>query len=96
MTNIVNFRPAEFVNIHGKPLGLSMKQLVLRDVPKAWCHHRQAKDAAAPSGLSDFYTVRVPEYAGEAPHDQAYIGSGATEEAAWRDAYFAIKQEPEA
>lgn len=90
MSNVVQFRAAEFVNIHGKPVGVTMKQLVVRSVPDAWCHHRQVKDAASQSGESDFYTVRVPEYQGEPAEFQGFIGTGATEEAAWRDAYFQL------
>lgn len=87
MTNVVKFKPAEFVNVHGKPItGLSMKQLVLRNVPDAWCYHREwtPKDDHA----RHCYTVLVPEYKDQPTSDQPFLGTGGTEEAAWRDAYF--------
>lgn len=88
MSNVVQFRPAEYVNCDGKPLALSMKQLVLRGVPFAWCHHKLWTSAGGVS--RDVYSIRAPEYESEPANDQGFIGTGATEDAAWRDAYFAI------
>jgi hypothetical protein len=88
VSNVVPFRPAEFVNIHGKPIGVTMKQLVLRQVEKAWCHHRMW--TPADRDPTHIFTIRVPEFDGEPPDMQGYIGTGATEEAAWRDAFFVI------
>jgi hypothetical protein len=89
VSNVVKFKPAEFVNVHGRPVGVSMKQLVLEHVNRAWCHMYEPIDPAIEEKRA-LYTIRVPEYKGEPPHDQGYIGTGGTEEAAWRDAYFRL------
>lgn len=86
MADIIKFRAAEFVNVHGKPVGVTMKQLVLLAVPKAWCHYRAIVDTL--NEQRDWYTVSVPEYDGEPREHQGFMGTGSTEEAAWRDAYF--------
>lgn len=91
MSNVIQFRQAEFVNVHGKPMGLSMRQLVLGLITDAWCHHREWKPSD--DVARHIYTIRVPEFKGEPPELQAYIGTGATEEAAWRDAYTHIRVE---
>lgn len=92
MTNVVQFRPAEFVNVHGKPISLSMKRLVLDLAPGLDVEHRKTKDHR---GESDWFIVRAPlEYEGQTLTDRGAIATGATEEAAWRAAYFAIKQVP--
>jgi len=89
MADITKFRAAEFVNVHGKPVGVTMQQLVQRAVPKAWCHYRWlvGKSSNEPR---DWYTIRVPEYDDGPVSHQSFIGTGATEEAAWRDAYFQL------
>lgn len=89
MSNIVPFRQAEFVNIHGRPVGVSMKQLVLRGDHKAWCEHRTIVDKSI-GEPRDWYTIKTPDYEGEPEQFQGFLGSGATEEAAWRSAYFNI------
>jgi hypothetical protein len=92
MGNVVKFKPAEFVNIEGKPVGVSMKQLVLQGVPKAWCHLSAPHDPAIEESRA-LYTIRVPEFDNEPPQMQGFIGTGGTEEAAWRDAYFNLSGE---
>jgi hypothetical protein len=88
VSNVVKLKPAEFININGRPLGVSMKQLVLRGDPKAWVEYRSTTDQDGEP--RNWYTVKSPEYEGEPAQYQGFIGSGETEEAAWRDAYFAI------
>ena len=85
MTNVTHLQ--EFVNVLGHPVAVDMKKMVLSGSPGAWCDHRQIKDRES-GELRDWYLIKAPEYDGEPREYQFFIGSGATEECAWRDAHF--------
>jgi hypothetical protein len=85
--NVIPFRPAEFVNIHGKPLPLTMQRLVQQLVPEAQCE-RYTPQVDKSRTAHDRHHIMVL-HEGE----RVCIGSGGSEEAAWRDAYFHLKEE---
>lgn len=93
MSNIVQFRQPEFVNIHGRPMDLTARQVVLIEFPDATLHHRVGKLHDKPI---DFYEIEVTFKQRGKPPERAIIGSGGTEESAWRCACQALSGDDEA
>lgn len=90
MSNVIKFRPAEFVNIDGKPLSVSMKKLVQELVADTVIVRHESNDHR---GLLEWFSVECTKgYPKEQDALWEWIGSGATEEAAWRDAYTRITE----
>lgn len=87
MNNVVKLKPAEFVNINGRPLNVTFKKLMLERCPDLTCKYKRTGEDKG-GEARDWYTVTDPaELEG-----WNVIGTGGTEEAAWRDAYFRIME----
>lgn len=88
MTNVIKLKPAEFVNVDGRPLNVTFKKIVQERCPGLKCSFKQTKHE---DGTRDWFTVTDPSQ----PDGWNVVGTGGTEEAAWRDAYFRIKEDEE-
>lgn len=73
-----------YYNIHGKPVNVSAKDAVLQYELEAYAIDKPVKRDGQPES---FWLIRKPGDVIGAPEWDATIGSGATEESAWRDAW---------
>ena len=90
MTNVIKLKPAEYVNVDGRPLNVTFKKIVTERCPDLKCAYKQT---TGPDGETrDWYTVTDPAEL----NGWNVIGTGGTEEAAWRDAYFRIMESGDA
>jgi hypothetical protein len=78
---------AEYVNVHGQPVGVSAKQAVLRVHPRAWASG-PTTIAVDDASVTTRCWLILP-----APDARLSIGSGMTEEAAWRAAWSRVIEE---
>lgn len=86
---------AEFVNVHGQPMAVTVKAVVLGLCPEA-AHEQHATRDKISGEVSDFHTVKgTPEWPDQEMVWRPTIGSGATEEAAWRSALTHLQAQQE-
>lgn len=82
----------EFVNVAGAPLALSVRDAVLAVEPRAY-HTAKQPLTAVPDRVPNEYH-RISVMGGSEPDQMDdWIGTGGTEECAWRDALRTLRGE---
>lgn len=82
---------AEFVNVKGEAVGVSVRDAVLVVQPGAYHKSREVK--TADMGLVTYHSICVPTKGSVRGEYDQWIGTGASELCAWRDAWRALLEE---
>lgn len=79
--------PAAYVNVHGQPVSVSARDAVLHLEPMAYA---EFDEVLTVDGPRPYWTIRRASASGKRHWSNAQLATGATEEAAWREAWSRI------